>query len=442
MFVTQTGEPISLHFVDNIYKVANAAMNKAKFYGRNPENQNEQDQPVGEWLYNEYLKMIQKHLHIDLNVNSEQEDALNEKMDQKVSFSQIRRLVDAIFLWRAKWENIEKGCSNIFDLSLKNFGTYRKFNGSQCVKLKKGYKYMLDKMLEPLRTKFDSKLKLNHCLKKILVCEKILENSEKKSDEEDQESCTHCFYTQDKNKIVLVLDDTTLKYNPTDTLIICDNVLCTMSLGYLKENVEQLFEPFSVLSKRKVRAIKQIGLDTWHKFFLHYEKPFWNHETFEALNLIWLPEQPNQTVFDMMENTLKSSWLESVISIQPVHTQKSTLIVYVCEHFDVECMDAEQIKQDITNLIKRFLKRDDIPMPNDIVRLKQGQIFLSVSDFLYFKANYIFLYRSMWHSNPFFRGTYSYLPLNSSPEDFDALAEPIVLNDNKNVGQFNNSTNQ
>lgn len=175
------------------------------------------------------------------------------------------------FKLRCKWENIEKGCSNIMELSSNYFGTYKKLKGSQIVKLKKGYKSVLDLIISANKGQFYEKLKLKHCVKKILICLKLKEHAEEYDPSDlqiEKGVCSHCVYTQDENKIVLVVTDMTEMGNPTDFFVICEKVLCTFSLGYLKDNIETLIDPLGFLPKEKLIAVKRLGFGNFVKVFI------------------------------------------------------------------------------------------------------------------------------------------------------------------------------
>lgn len=166
------------------------------------------------------------------------------------------------FYFRFKWENIEKGCSNIFNLSLKYLDTYTQLRGSQVVKLKRGYCDVFDALINKNKEKFYSKLKLENCLEKILLCRKLVDASE--SETTGQQECLHCRFSQDPNKPVVLVRD--LK-NKQDVVIICNQAICTMSLGYLKEHFETLIEPFEFVPSEKLNSIRKLGFGPWNKVF-------------------------------------------------------------------------------------------------------------------------------------------------------------------------------
>lgn len=103
---------------------------------------------------------------------------------------------------------------------------------------------------------FYSRLNLKHCLKKILMCRSLLPQSN------DNVNCQHCAYCNDPTKIVLILSD---MINNKDLFITCDNVVCTMSIGYLKHNAKYLFEPINCIPQTKYSSIEKIEFGTTNK---------------------------------------------------------------------------------------------------------------------------------------------------------------------------------
>lgn len=132
-------------------------------------------------------------------------------------------------------------------------------NGSQIVKLKTGYNDVLKTLIKDNEQDFYERLKLRHRLKKILICKRLMNNSSNTTD------CVHCSYTNETNKIVLIVTQIGDLDKPLDKIIICDNVLCTFSLGYLKEHLENIIEPSEALPQEKLTCIKRLGFGTFNK---------------------------------------------------------------------------------------------------------------------------------------------------------------------------------
>jgi hypothetical protein len=147
-------------------------------------------------------------------------------------------------------ENIEKGCRNVYTMSLKNFGTFKKLPGKQKIHLKYGYVSVIDAFISRHRNEFFKKLYLNHSLEKILLCEQLSAGTEY------QNECAHCFYISDKTKVVLLIRN---KLTSNDLVVICNKVVLTPSLGYMKDNLESLIEPIRYVSSEKEEAVSRLG---------------------------------------------------------------------------------------------------------------------------------------------------------------------------------------
>lgn len=138
---------------------------------------------------------------------------------------------------RCKLENLEDGCQSWYELSLKNHINFKELEGYQSIEILKGYKSIIDTLIGDFSEKFYSRLKLQHKLNKVLIC----------NSENDSSTCLHCKYTKDTNKIVILATD---KSTGNDVVILCDNVLCTMSLGYVKDHITDIIQPNSYLTEK------------------------------------------------------------------------------------------------------------------------------------------------------------------------------------------------
>ena len=164
------------------------------------------------------------------------------------------------FVNKCQYECIENGCSHLDSLSVKYLGCWTELKGNQQVELKYGYKAIIDSMIEKIGSKnFDSKIKRRHSLSRILLCENLLKN-----ENVSRNSCEHCLYTNEENKVVLLVEN---KIENTNVVFICNHVICTMSLGYLKENFNKIF--FNHLNKslftEKFLSINRLGYGNVNK---------------------------------------------------------------------------------------------------------------------------------------------------------------------------------
>ena len=132
-----------------------------------------------------------------------------------------------------------------------------------------------------------------------------------------------------------------------------------------------------------------------------YETPFWNDELvgIYPINLL----EKNETIFSKLNNFNSENWFENICYFEPGKDNKNVLCAWLsgCEFF--ENFTDEKVATDLTTYLRKILARDDIPEPTSILR-------------------------SFWGTNPYFNGSYSYLPLGSYPVDFKNIGNPIYAN--------------
>ena len=142
------------------------------------------------------------------------------------------------------------------ELSLKNYCVFKDLKGLQIIQTTDGYGKIFDLIFEKDKQKFLPRLKLNKSLEKILICKNHADNYL------SSELCEHCKYTHDDNKIVLILND---EINKKKNSVICENVILTASLGFLKENLKDLIEPKRIIPNNKLTAVSRLGYGTVNK---------------------------------------------------------------------------------------------------------------------------------------------------------------------------------
>jgi len=451
-FMNQNGKRINLKLAHVLFQLIDQAIQKAiaesKCSDKKCEGGAEDSRPpsqecnIGDSLYKSYLSLVQAKFGVDFNEapsKPETETQVDvpslEWQGISLSLVEFKKIVDGVFLWRWKWENIEKGCVNLSDVFARHFGAksttkQSKKEKSETEAAKKfSYKDILDQLIEKSKTKFYERLRLNHSVKKIILCEKW---NPEQSSAKPMESCWHCKLTDEHEKVILLVEklsgaaenaECPAKSDecPTEScekkaneyFVLCDNVICTMSLGYLKENLDELFVPSRFISSEKRESIERLGYATYNKVFLTYEKPFWN-ENFQGLHLIWEPEESelslNITDTDQINKAHSQhadpnecDWVRDISSFKLAKSQKNVLYATLGNSECFEKLDDKFIMQECTKLLRRFMGREDIPEPVSIMRYK-------------------------WHTDPYIRGAYSYMPLDSSPTDITNIAEPIEFN--------------
>jgi spermine oxidase len=99
----------------------------------------------------------------------------------------------------------------------------------------------------------------------------------------------------------------------------------------------------------------------------------------------------------------KTNWVEHVGYFERVNNHPNMLVAWLGGDVFSESLSDSQVSKDLTAYLRRILNRKDIPEPTKIVR-------------------------SRWASQKYFKGSYTNMPVGSFPEDFDRLANPILVN--------------
>lgn len=255
-FITQHGKKIPLEFAQSVYETLTRLISKAETLGLT--NAPYADNRVGDYLYDKYCEIVSNELGVNAHLEFSAGDFTNRD---------FRRLLNGLFLMRARRENIRSGCQNIFDLSLKNFSAYKEYDGHSYVELKKGFRPVVDCIIEKHKEKFYSKVHVKHFVKKIILSPELVPEQQIYN-----KPSIHSKYTKDKNKAVLIMCDASDPNNTRDFVVVCDNVLCTMSLGCLKDNINTLVEPLCLVSEQRRQSISKIGFGTVNKvnFFCYF----------------------------------------------------------------------------------------------------------------------------------------------------------------------------
>ena len=384
-FLTQQGKLVSIKLVQKLLELIDRAVQTAI------ENCKETKKEEKEWncecsikgyLYKAYLDLVKKEFGVSLDPESSDE-VLIESLGIKKTMCDLVELVNGVYLWRWKWENIENGRINLFDLNAKHYGALSKparglsrASRAESIKGKNEYSYkdIMDALVENNKQKFNERLRLSHSVKKIMLCE-LLDGGES-SEAKSQQDCPHCQLTDEHDKVLLVLEDNSNSRTESSEVnnelyVICDNVICTMSLGFLKENFDSLFVPLRFMGKAKRESVNRLGYATFNKIFLKYDKPFWD-ENFRGLHLLWLPENKSEMLEHLshVEHTgdIKCDWSEDVTSFKVAKSQENVLYASLPNNECFEKIDDKRIASECTRLLKQFMGREDIPEPVSIYK--------------------------------------------------------------------------
>ncbi|XP_001607922.1 protein anon-37Cs isoform X1 [Nasonia vitripennis] len=161
-----------------------------------------------------------------------------------------------------------------------------------------------------------------------------------------------------------------------------DHVIVTVSLGVLKEKHKTLFTP--PLPDYKINAIEATGYGTAAKIFILFDKPFWQlDDRTKLLNFLFLWKEDDKKA---IETDPDKQWLLGLSDALTVEHKPNLLALWVSgKHAkQMEALPPEKVLDHSIENIKRFLgKAYNITTPKAFIR-------------------------SRWHTNPHFRGIYSY----------------------------------
>ncbi len=134
---------------------------------------------------------------------------------------------------------------------------------------------------------------------------------------------------------------------------------------------------------------------------MQYNQAFWN-PTVDTINPVNFPIN-GQTVKSALNDINFPNWVEHIAYFERLKNQPNMLVAWVGGDIFSENLSDQQISSDLTAYLRRLMSNPNIPAPTNIVR-------------------------SRWGSSPYFRGSYTFMPVGSSPDDFARLTNPILLN--------------
>ncbi|XP_077984860.1 peroxisomal N(1)-acetyl-spermine/spermidine oxidase-like [Glandiceps talaboti] len=299
------------------------------------------------------------------------------KSDDNTKFSdEENKLRKAVFHWFINLECCISGCHSMDDVALQPFGEYTDLGGGDRI-LPGGYQ----SLLEVIQANIPEE---NILMNKAVGCIKW--------------NCTNT-----TNALISENDDATIlkEYEPVilecknNETVTADHVIVTTSLGFLKYNAHQLFQP--QLPADKLHAIHALGYGTAGKIFLEYEDIWWDKD-FSGCRIIW---DKTIDVFSGEESEQKQ-WYHKLYQFTVNAFCPNALYAYMagqeCQH--METLSQQEVATTCTAILKKFLSKGDIPEPNRVIQ-------------------------TSWYSNPYTRGSYSYVAVDSTGEDIDVLAKPL-----------------
>ncbi|XP_026674215.1 uncharacterized protein LOC108630773 isoform X2 [Ceratina calcarata] len=272
----------------------------------------------------------------------------------------IRNIKEEIFDWNVKFIAIDNACYTLDVLSTKYWGQFRFTGGPEHLAFKTCYKALPKLIADSLDEK---NLRLNTSVDSIE-------------------------WQQMKNNdpfLVLKLSD--------NTRIIADCVIITCSLGYLKENYKKMFIPS--LPTRYCEAIDCLGFGLINKIFLDFDVPWWKPGT-KGFQFLWKQEE--------FSNNKLAAWTKDLTGFDVLPNHEGVLLGWISGRgaYIIEALSERQIATDCENLLKHYLKLDNIP------RVER-------------------CFRTQWNANKYVRGSYSHITTKCDANGITPknLSEPI-----------------
>lgn len=233
----------------------------------------------------------------------------------------VKNMKLELFDWNVLFQIIDNSCIDLNKLSAKDWGKYTCLgkDGQKHMNIVNGYNSLVDLILKSLPNN-------------ILLLNKLV---------------TQVDYSLINNdKIELKCQDQT---------IVSDYVIVTSSIGFLKDN-EEFFCPPLPTSIHK--NIKDIGFYGMGKVYLFFEYKWWDTEGYQ---LVWRRN---------VRLNGANKWIQYISGFDLVLGHENALMGWVGGE-GVQLMEElndQTVGIHCVDLLKRFLKRSDIPYPINVVK--------------------------------------------------------------------------
>lgn len=184
---------------------------------------------------------------------------------------------------------------------------------------------------------------------------------------------TYVQLNKEVKKISYILEDSSkaIRIECTDgSHFDADHLICTVSLGVLKERHLSLFEP--ILPQKKINSIETITFGVVDKLLLEFERPFWPAD-WTGCVLAWSPEQ-----LKMIREKEETRWLENVTAFHPIDNQPNVLLGWTSGESarKMETTATQMVIEQCMMLLKMLLKDFDVPSaPKNFLRLAERIFF-------------------------------------------------------------------
>lgn len=297
--------------------------------------------------------------------------------------AETKALKRDLFSFLQERECNSTGSNSLTDLNLEEFGEYVYLDGSDFCPIPSGY----DNIVKGLQVELNSD--------SFLCKHEVTRINWTSSSESD---------TPKRPYPVTVLCSNGKSFE-------ADHVMLTMSLGVLKEKHSSLFCPS--LPTDKINAIQRLGFGYVGKIFLEFEEPFWSSDEC-SIHLVWEDKKNGQNEVVNAEHDwddqecniieaeeVNSPWVRRLFSLYTTHPGSNVLLAWfqgnTAAH--IESTPPQEVGQFCLAAIKTCTTLKSLP------RL-------------------VNVHTTQWVTNPWTRGSYSFLSREARGSDFDCLASP------------------
>lgn len=244
---------------------------------------------------------------------TEEFEAYLDKCNDKEHIKEIKR---ELFEWNVLFQVIDNSCTDLRDLSARLWGSYfcSGGTGQAHINLKSGYQGILEVIEESLP---------RNCIKLRCPITNVTWGS--------------------SNKITL---------NASGSSYSCDHLFVTTSVGVLKSSSIH-FNP--ELPRELSSTISSVGFDGMGKIFLLFPYKWWDVEGFQ---LVWSRHKEGH------------KWTRCITGFDVVLNQPKVLVGWIGSPGAavMEKLSEEEVGRGCVEVLSKFLKRDDIPEPNKVIR--------------------------------------------------------------------------
>ncbi|KAH9520131.1 hypothetical protein Btru_060074 [Bulinus truncatus] len=226
------------------------------------------------------------------------------------------------------------------------------------------------------------------------------------------------------NTPVLNIDWSEMKSKPSGKVrvtcdngetILADHVIVTTSIGFLQAKHQELFTPNLPLPAQT--AISNLGFGGIGKIFIKWDKPFVGYSLspygeVQTYDFLWLDSKSITLPSDRcpLKTRYGKPWWYGVHTAETVRGCPNILELWV-NKFQAEIMeqlDETELEAVCYELVQVLFKDLKIPKPAAIIRTK-------------------------WITNPYFRGTYSFISSKVRKQDLKNLGQPLPSESNPRV---------